>query len=97
MDADISKQDIYNWLSVVSDPEVPVLTILDLGIVRDVQIMQYANKEFEVTIKITSTYSGCPAMDVIAMNIRMVLMSHGIKYINIKSDQSCLDYRLDER
>lgn len=76
----ISKEQISEWLSSVTDPEVPVLTIVDLGIVRDVQI----NNE-EVTIVITPTYSGCPAMDVIAMNIRMALMSHGIKKVNIEN------------
>ncbi|HRO41841.1 MAG TPA: phenylacetate-CoA oxygenase subunit PaaJ, partial [Flavipsychrobacter sp.] len=39
----------------------------------------------EVTITITPTYSGCPAMDVIAFNIRMALMSHGIKKVNIQN------------
>lgn len=73
-----TKQEIYQHLSQVSDPEVPVLSILDLGIVRDVKIEDEA-----VTIVITPTYSGCPAMDVIAMNIRMNLMSHGIKKLKI--------------
>jgi len=73
-----TKEEIYQYLSQVSDPEVPVLSILDLGIVRDVQI-----KDEEVSIIITPTYSGCPAMDVIAMNIRMNLMSQGIKNIKI--------------
>jgi ring-1,2-phenylacetyl-CoA epoxidase subunit PaaD len=79
----ISRDDIYNWLSTVTDPEVPVLTILDLGIVRDVAI-----DGDEVTITITPTYSGCPAMDVIAMNIRMALLSHGVKKINIENQLS---------
>ena len=78
-----SKEQIYNWLSSVTDPEVPVLTILDLGIVRDVVV----NND-KVTITITPTYSGCPAMDVIAMNIRMALLSHGVKNINIENQLS---------
>ncbi len=77
-EAEISQ--IYNWLSEVTDPEVPVLTVLDLGIVRDVQI----NEEGAVTVIITPTYSGCPAMDVISMQIRMVLASHGIKKVVIE-------------
>jgi len=76
--------NIYTHLATVSDPEVPVLSILDLGIVRDVRI----NEHDEVTIVITPTYSGCPAMDVIAMNIRMVLLSNGIKNIHIENQLS---------
>jgi ring-1,2-phenylacetyl-CoA epoxidase subunit PaaD len=75
---------IYEWLTAVTDPEVPVLTILDLGIVRDVKIVN----EDSVTITITPTYSGCPAMDVIAMQIRMVLLSKGIKNIRIENQLS---------
>lgn len=49
------------------DPEVPVLSILDLGIVRDIEIEP-------LIITITPTYSGCPAMDVIRMNIRIAVI-----------------------
>lgn len=77
----VSEENIYNWLSTVSDPEVPVLTILDLGIVRTVEV----HNDDEVTITITPTYSGCPAVDLIAMNIRMALMSRGIKKVNIEN------------
>ena len=51
-------------LNQVSDPEIPVLTILDMGVVRSAIV-----GEDEVIIKITPTYSGCPAMDVIADDI----------------------------
>jgi ring-1,2-phenylacetyl-CoA epoxidase subunit PaaD len=80
----ISKQQVYEWLSGVTDPEVPVLTILDLGIVRDVVL----NENNEATIIITPTYSGCPAMDAISMNIRLALMSRGIKKVNIENQLS---------
>lgn len=64
----------------VSDPEVPVLSIIDLGIVRNIRLKE--NDEIEVTI--TPTYSGCPAMDVISINIRMLLLEKGCKNITIK-------------
>jgi ring-1,2-phenylacetyl-CoA epoxidase subunit PaaD len=60
-----------------------VLTIQDLGIVRDVAISQTENGEPSVQVIITPTYSGCPAMDAIAMGIRMALVSHGIRHINV--------------
>ena len=74
-----SKEQVYSWLSEVTDPEVPVLSILDLGIVRDVEI----HDDF-VKIKITPTYSGCPAMDVISIGIRMALISRGVKNVDIE-------------
>ncbi len=74
----ISQQDIRNILATVCDPEVPVLTIFDLGIVRDVRI----NNE-KIEIIITPTYTGCPAMDMIAMNIRLALAEHGCKNVTV--------------
>ncbi len=75
----ITTENIWSILNTVTDPEVPVLTILDLGIVRDVKV-----EERNVEIVITPTYSGCPAMDVISMNIRMTLLQQGISNISIK-------------
>ncbi len=76
----ISTKKIWKLLEEVYDPEVPVLSVIDLGIVRDVKI----NNE-EVEIRITPTYSGCPAMDVISMNIKMILLERGYKKIKIIS------------
>ena len=73
----ISVQNIWKILEQVSDPEVPVLSILDLGIIRDVKI----NGD-EIEIIRTPTYTGCPAMDMIAMNIKLALIENG--YSNIK-------------
>jgi ring-1,2-phenylacetyl-CoA epoxidase subunit PaaD len=70
---------IRNIISQVTDPEVPVLSIIDLGIIRDIKI---ENEIVEITI--TPTYTGCPAMDIIKMNIRMVLLENGFKNISIK-------------
>lgn len=83
----MDKNEIYGWLSVVTDPEVPVLTILDLGIVRDVAVTDKDGKQV-VKVTITPTYSGCPAMDVIAINIRMALASHGIRNVEIENQLS---------
>ncbi len=77
---DTGNQKILTILQEVCDPEIPVLTIGDLGIVRDVKI----NGE-EVEVIITPTYTGCPAMDMIAMNIRLALIEHGYHNIKITS------------
>jgi ring-1,2-phenylacetyl-CoA epoxidase subunit PaaD len=71
---------IWQILSAVTDPEVPVLTILDLGVVRDVKI----NDE-EIEIVITPTYTGCPAMDMISMDIKLKLLENGFKNFKITS------------
>lgn len=78
----IATQNIWSLLETVSDPEVPVLSVIDLGIIRDVKISRVNNEE-QLEVVITPTYSGCPAMDVIRMNIRMVLMEHGYKNVLI--------------
>lgn len=72
------KENILSILEEVTDPEVPVLSVIDLGIIRNIKM---EGDTVEVTI--TPTYSGCPAMDVISMNIKMELLSHGFKNIKI--------------
>jgi ring-1,2-phenylacetyl-CoA epoxidase subunit PaaD len=74
-----TKEDILKILEQVTDPEVPVLSIQDLGIVRDVIIDE--NNGVEVII--TPTYSGCPAMNTIAINIKMELLANGINHVKI--------------
>ena len=77
----IPKESIFKLLETVPDPEVPVLSIIDLGIVRNVEI----DTSNTVSISITPTYSACPAIDVISMNIRMCLLEHGCDKIEIKT------------
>ena len=87
--ATINKNQIESWLSAVTDPEVPVLNIFDLGIVRDIQLQHNTSQELEkVVIVITPTYSGCPAMDVISTQIRMILLSHKIPEVEIQQQLS---------
>lgn len=68
-----SRDDIFNILATVRDPEIPVLSVVDLGVVRDVEV-----RDDEVTVKITPTYSGCPAMDVIQRDILSALRDKGV-------------------
>lgn len=76
----IDTKIIWHLLNQVADPEVPVLTVTDLGIIREVVV----DEEENILITITPTYSGCPAMDVIGMNIRLKLMEHGYKKVVIR-------------
>ncbi len=69
----VGKEQIYNWLEEVSDPEIPVLSVIDLGVVRDAQII-----DGEWLITITPTYSGCPAMKTMEEDILSKLKDIGI-------------------
>lgn len=75
---------LWAILEDVLDPEVPVLSIVDLGVVRNV-IVTSTDHGVEVSIDITPTYSGCPAMDMIAMNIRIALLQQGYKQVKLNT------------
>ncbi len=75
-----TENKIWRILGQVTDPEVPVLTILDLGIVREVK----PDKD-GIEVIITPTYSGCPAMDAITIDIRLRLAEAGYKKVKITS------------
>lgn len=72
-------QLLWSYLEEIKDPEIPVLSIVDLGIVREVTI-----EEKSVLVTITPTYTGCPAMDMIAAAIKMELMSRGYADVLVK-------------
>ena len=65
---------IWNWLDQVPDPEIPAISVVDLGIVRDI-----AWQDTTLEVVVTPTYSGCPATRVIAADIEAALREHGIR------------------
>ncbi len=75
----LSPDEVYGVLNTVMDPEVPVISVVELGIVRDVAIQNDA-----VTITITPTYSGCPAMREIEADILTALLARGVHDVNVK-------------
>lgn len=75
-------------LEEIKDPEVPVLSIVDLGIVRSVQFTGGIEEEKGIEVRITSTYTGCPAMDMIAAEIRLLLQTLGFKKITVTQQLS---------
>lgn len=77
---DVSTEQVWTWLGEVADPEIPVISVVDLGIVRDVALQDGA-----CTVTITPTYSGCPAMQVIADSVRETLEAHGLEQVRIVS------------
>ena len=84
-----TEAQIWDWLDQVPDPEIPVISVVDLGIVRGVA---WAGDTLEVSV--TPTYSGCPATSVIAIDIETALRDHGIEDIRIRTQRSPLDNRL---
>ncbi len=63
---------LIETLEKVSDPEIPVLSVLDLGVIREA-----IEKDGKIFIKLTPTYSGCPAMDVISDDLKAAFREEG--------------------
>jgi ring-1,2-phenylacetyl-CoA epoxidase subunit PaaD len=76
----ISKEVIWNLLRQVKDPEVPVLDVAELGVLRDVSF-----DDDKILITITPTYSGCPAMNAIEQEIKSVLKENCIENFSIRT------------
>jgi ring-1,2-phenylacetyl-CoA epoxidase subunit PaaD len=70
--------DIYRWLEEVKDPEIPVLSLVDLGVITSVSIAAD-----EVKIEMTPTFVGCPALDVMQREITDSLKANGIPQVSI--------------
>jgi ring-1,2-phenylacetyl-CoA epoxidase subunit PaaD len=77
---DVSVEQVWEWLGEVADPEIPVISVVDLGIVRAVRLEGEA-----CVVTITPTYSGCPAMGVISESVSEALRAHGIDDVRIES------------
>ena len=78
-----SLETVWGWLHAVPDPEIPVISLTDLGIIRDVQ---WQDDTLEVTV--TPTYSGCPATTIINLDIEAALRGHGIEKLALKRQLS---------
>ena len=87
------RQRAWDAAAAVVDPEIPVLTIADLGVLRDVAV-----SDGRVEVAITPTYSGCPAMNMIALEIELALERAGFRAAEDPHRAVAgLDHRLDER
>ena len=73
-------EDVWEWLKDVPDPEIPVVSVVDLGIVRDI-----AWNEDELVVTVTPTYSGCPATAVISISIEEELRKRGVEKVRIET------------
>ena len=76
-----SRDEVLAILDGVMDPEVPVLSVRELGIIRDVQV----DAEGAVTVTVTPTYSGCPAIHVIEQDIIAGIHAAGIAEVRVRT------------
>lgn len=76
-----TREQVLAWLEDVKDPEVPVLSVVELGVVRDAVIDRHGG----VTVIITPTYSGCPAMRVIEDSIREALELRSLTQVSVRT------------
>jgi len=72
---DLEVSEIKEWLEEVKDPEIPVLSLNDLGVITGIDV----DSSGKVTVNMTPTFTGCPAMDVMQQDIKDVLVKKGIK------------------
>lgn len=75
----ITAAQVMEWLHAVPDPEIPVISVVDLGIVRNVEL-----DADTCVVTITPTYSGCPAMREIEADIIAVLQAQGLAQVQVK-------------
>lgn len=78
-----TERQVLGWLRQVPDPEIPVISVVDLGILRNV-----AWDGDTLVVTLTPTYSGCPATSVIAMDVERALRARGLKNVRIKTQLS---------
>jgi len=74
-----STEHIWTLLNTVPDPEIPVISVVELGVIRDIRLIDKC-----YTISITPTYSGCPAVKTFTDDIKNCLIENGIHNFNIK-------------
>lgn len=74
----ITEEQILEWLDEVKDPEIPVLSLVDLGVITDIDI-----DDHRVRVTMTPTFVGCPAIDYMKQDISDVLNSYGIDHVDV--------------
>ena len=72
-------EQIYRWLEEVKDPEIPVLSLVDLGVITEVEVLGDV-----VKIEMTPTFVGCPALDYMKDEVKALLKNKGIEKVNVE-------------
>ncbi len=81
----LTAEEAYAVVARVPDPELPVLTIAELGILRDVRVLPVATPAPAVEVDITPTYSGCPALEAIRSDVKDALRGVGVENVRVRT------------
>jgi len=74
-----SVANVWEWLAAVPDPEIPAISLTDLGVIRDVRY-----DDDTLVVAVTPTYSGCPATAIINLDIQTALRAHGVDKLRLE-------------
>ncbi|MFT5159645.1 MAG: ring-1,2-phenylacetyl-CoA epoxidase subunit PaaD [Paracoccaceae bacterium] len=74
-----SIEQVWGWLDAIPDPEIPVITLVDLGIIRDVEW-----QDETLVITVTPTYSGCPATSIINLDIETAIRDKNVRNLRLE-------------
>ena len=89
----VNVRQVWDWLGQIPDPEIPVLSLTDLGVIRDVRF-----DGDTLVVAVTPTYSGCPATAIINLDIETALRARGVEKLKLERRAvAAVDDRLDER
>lgn len=75
----LTQEDIFEALEAVKDPEIPVISVVDLGVIHDVKLLDEG-----VLVEMTPTFAGCPAIDAMKEDVIQTLNGKGIDHVEVK-------------
>ena len=78
---ELIKSQVLTWLQAVKDPEIPTISLVDLGVVRAVEIDEATGG---VYVQLTPTFAGCPAMDYMKRDVERTLLAHGVPSVRVE-------------
>jgi ring-1,2-phenylacetyl-CoA epoxidase subunit PaaD len=90
---ELTKEQVFSWLEEVKDPEIPVLSLLDLGVITKIQLGD------PLIVEMTPTFVGCPALDFMKQEVIEVLKKQGIEniVINVSFKEPWTSDRISEK
>ena len=75
-----TQAQVLDWLQAVKDPEIPTISLVDLGVVRGVEVDEASGA---VSVHLTPTFAGCPAMDYMKRDVERTLREHGVADVRV--------------
>jgi ring-1,2-phenylacetyl-CoA epoxidase subunit PaaD len=74
MVSELKREQVYDWLQEVKDPEIPAISVVDLGVITEVRV----DGPHQVYVEMIPTFSGCPAIQLMKLQIEQLLQERGI-------------------